>query len=158
MFRRPRLVRPRPDGRYDLKIDVEQRRFLARLAGELRDLVTDDEPGTERLFPSPYPDDPERDAGWHAVVRHELVEAHLAAITTVERTAELSVIDEGELAQWMTAMNALRLVLAERLGIDDEHDDVDPGRPDDPRAPAFNLYHHLGFVLDEIVRARSERL
>jgi hypothetical protein len=150
-----RIVRHRRDGRYDLDLPEEHRELLVRLLGELRELVTSDDPGLERLFPSPYPDDPERDAGWHALVRHELVDQHLGAIRTVEDTARAEVLDDEQLARWMTSVNALRLVLGTRLQV--EEDDP-PVPPSDPRAGAFALYELLGWLLEEIVRARSGSL
>ncbi|HSL56834.1 MAG TPA: DUF2017 family protein [Acidimicrobiales bacterium] len=152
---RSHLVRHRGDGRYQLRFPPEHRQLLGQLVGELRAVVTSDEPGIERLFPSPYPDDPERDAGWHALVRHELVERHLEAIEVVETTLDADELDEDELARWMTAVNALRVVLGTRLDVSEDDEPVDPS---DPRFGAFALYDVLGWVLDEIVRARSDAL
>lgn len=150
-----RMIRPRRDGGYDVDLPDDHRELLVRLLGELRELVTGDDPGLERLFPSPYPDDPERDAGWHALVRHELVERHLDAIRLVEDTARADVLDDEQLAGWMTSVNALRLVLGTRLQVTE---DDEPVPPSDPRYGAFALYEVLGWLLEEIVRARADTL
>ncbi len=49
---------------------------------------------------------------------------------------------------WLRTLNAIRLVLGARLGIDDELtaelvDDLDP---DDDRAPVADVYHWIGYV------------
>jgi len=150
-----RTVRLRRYGRYDMRLPDDHRELIAGLAAELAELVATDDPGLERLFPSPYPDDAERDAGWHALVRHELVERHLESIAVVRETAHAEVVDDEQLARWMTAVNALRLVLGTRLQVGE---DDEPVRPSDPRYGAFALYEVLGWLLEEIVRGRSEAL
>ena len=53
---------------------------------------------------------------------------------------------------WMTALNDVRLVLGTRLGIEDDEDGADVPE-DDPRAPAFALYHYLGWLVSQVVDA-----
>ena len=54
-----------------------------------------------RLFPTAYPDDPERDAEYQRFMREELVASHLGAIDRVERTLESEELTEAELLGWM---------------------------------------------------------
>jgi hypothetical protein len=53
----------------------------------------------------------------------------------------------------MGAVNDLRLVLGTRLDVTEDMDDIEL---DDPRAPAFHVYHYLTYVLSEIVNALAE--
>ena len=49
---------------------------------------------------------------------------------------------------WLRTLNAMRLVLGARLGIDDEQDAelVDDLEPDDERTPVADVYHWIGYV------------
>lgn len=150
------LIAPRPDGSFDLRISAVERQFLVGVCGQLRALLLqgDDDPSLRRLFPTAYPDDEEREAFYRQMVRDELRDKHLAALETIERTASSTTLSIDELTQWMTAVNALRLVLGTRLDVteDDEPFDVDE---DDPDFAARLAYDLLSQVLGLIVRALS---
>ncbi|MBN9170383.1 MAG: DUF2017 family protein, partial [Microbacterium sp.] len=62
------------------------------------------------------------------------------------RTTHIVRLDPEQLRAWLRTLAALRLVLAIRLGIDDE-DDHDE---DDPR---FGVYDWLGYRLEGLVHA-----
>ena len=49
---------------------------------------------------------------------------------------------------WLGVLNDTRLVLGARLGVTEDDHDV---APDDPRAPAFAMYHWLTWVQGELV-------
>ena len=59
--------------------------------------MTTDDPSVRRLFPTAYHEDPERDREYQQLVRDELLERRLAALATVEATAEADELDEEEL-------------------------------------------------------------
>ena len=73
----------------------------------------------------------------------------LAALAPGEGKADPEVaIPVLEQDAWLRTLNAIRLVLGARLGIDDELtaelvDDLDP---DDDRAPVADVYHWIGYV------------
>lgn len=153
-----RIKRLGPD-RYRVNLPENERDLLATLLPQLRQLLavgaSENDPSLTRLFPTAYANDPERDAGYHALVRDELLERRFAALDTVEST--LDAADGGEvsgeaLSAWMRAANDLRLVLGTRL---DVGEDDDPGSidPDDPDASAWAIYHYLGMLVAVIVDA-----
>lgn len=55
-------------------------------------------------------------------------------------------LTDDDARAWLRTLAALRLILASRLGIEDESDDD----PDDPR---FGVYEWVGYRLDGLVRA-----
>lgn len=145
--------------RYRIDLPVGERDVLASLLPQLRELLATDDPSLTRLFPTAYPDDPERDAGYRALVRDELLEKRFAALDVVQSTvAALGdgpvEVDGDELSAWMRSINDLRLVLGTRLDVseDDQHHGLDP---DDPDAPALALYDYLGMLVATIVDALS---
>lgn len=152
------LIAPRPDGHFELRIGAVERRFLLDVCNQLRELLlhAGDHPALQRLFPTAYPDDEEREAFYRQMVRDELRDRHLAALETIERTAKASTLSPDELTQWMTAVNALRLVLGTQLGIaeDDEPAEV---VDDDPDSAARLAYDLLTQMLWLIVKALSGR-
>ena len=144
-------------GRYRISLPEAEQDLLRALVPQLRDLLTTDDPSLARLFPTAYADDPERDAGYHAMVRDELLERRFAGLDALERTVEGGEVDEDTLSAWMRGLNDLRLVLGTRLDVseDDDPADIDP---DDPLAPAWSIYHYLGGLQSMIIDALAQEL
>jgi hypothetical protein len=154
-FRR-RVSRTR-HGTYALRLPGPERELLADLVVQLRELLelTTDDPSVRRLFPTAYHEDPERDREYQQLVRDELLERRLAALATVEETAEADEVGEAQLTAWLTALNDLRLVLGTRLDVSEDQDALDG---DDPAAPAMAVYGYLSVLLGDVVDALAEDL
>ena len=155
-LRRSRIRRAGP-GRYAIALPKPERELLLDLAEQLRDvlLATTEDPTLRRLFPTAYHDDPDRDREYQQLVRDELLERRLAALTLIEETASADELDEAGLTGWLTALNDLRLVLGTRLDVSEDDLRVDPNDPD---APAYAVYHYLGMLLGEVVDALESDL
>ena len=155
MFRRP--IRPLGADAYALALDSGERAVLRSVARELRALVEADDPAVARLFPAAYRDDPDAAAEFDRLVRDGLVSGRVAALATVDRTADAERLGHDELESWCGALNDLRLVLGERLGVTEDLYEraVDPS---DPRAPDLALYGWLSWLQSEIVEVLSAGL
>lgn len=155
LFRRP--VEPLAGGGYRLRLGASEREVLLDLCRELRGLVEDDDGAVARLFPPAFRDDPEASAEYDRLVRGELVSGRLAALETVSRTIEAERLDEEQLEAWCGALNDLRLVLGERLGVTEEtyERELDPR---DPRAPELAVYGWLTWLQGNVVEALASRL
>jgi hypothetical protein len=148
IFRRS-WVRRRGDGTYELDLPDGVREALPHLGAELEGLLGSDEPVMARLFPTAYPDDPEREAGYQALIRGELIDRHRAGLELVAATASADRLTHDELVTWMTTVNAMRLVLGTALGVEDDVDlEIDD---DDPRSLTNQLYLVLSVLLDDIL-------
>ncbi len=147
-----RIKRMRKGG-FDLRLPEPERQLVASLVGQLRGVLTADDvaadPGTRRLFPSAYADDPGRDEEYRAMVHDDLLTARLAALDVVEETVGASTLDEAQLLAWMGAVNDLRLVLGTRLEVTEETD-LDPA-VDDPHAQALQVYGWLGWLQESLL-------
>ncbi len=150
-FRRP--VTRRSDGRYRIRLDAEARALLARLADELDPILEDPsaDPGLTRLFPPAHPDDVMAEAQWQIEMGDALIRSRREALAVV-RDHDGADLEENAMVGWVQAINALRLVLAERLGIADE-DTVPEISEDDPQLPAWALYDFLSWLVDAAARA-----
>jgi len=156
MIFRNRAVRRRGDGTYVQSFHDSIPELLVDLGRQLDDILDSDDPDLRRLFPTAYPDDPEKDAGYQILARSDLTDARREAIATVRRTATSEILTEDELMDWMALTNDLRLVLGTKLDVgEDDSNEIDP---DDPDAPMIEIYHLLGVVLYEIVLALSDGL
>ncbi len=157
MIFRNRAVKRRSDGTFVQSFHRSIPALLVDLGGQLEEVIDSDDPDLRRLFPTAYPDDPEKDAGYQILARSELSDARRVAVATVRRTHDNEVLTEDELTDWMALTNDLRLVIGTKLDVaeDDSYADVDP---DDPRLPILEIYHVLGSVLHEIVEALSDAL
>jgi Domain of unknown function (DUF2017) len=155
VFRRRRapVLSRRRDGRWQLNLEPDERRLLASLAEQLRDLLDDepDDPSLERLRPPAYPDDPEAEAGYRLLAGEELRESRHAALAVLASTGELEVIDDDQATAWMQAINALRLVVGTRLDVSE--DDEGPTSLADPDAPMWALYGYLTQLLGRTIEA-----
>jgi len=154
IFGSKRVKRVGP-GRYRVSLPEPEQDLLRTLVPQLRDLLTTDDPSLTRLFPTAYADDPERDAGYHALVRDELLERRFAALDALERTIDGGEVDEATLSAWMRALNDLRLVLGTRLDVSEDDDPADLD-PEDPTAPAWAIYHYLGALQGMVVEALAQ--
>ncbi len=154
MGRPKRAVRPLRDGRFAFEVAVELKIFVAQLAEELSGVLGQDAPMLRRLFPTAYPDDPERDAGYQVFARGELIEQRQAAIAEVRSTVDSDVLTLTQLTAWMKTVNDLRLVLGTQLDVsEDQPAELDD---DDPSPDAMHIYHLLGVFLEEIIDALSK--
>jgi len=150
LFRRIRRLR---DGGYRFGLSDPERAALRELLPQLRGLLTEapaDDPRLRRLFPTAYPQDPEKDAEYVRYMREELVASRLGALTLVEGVLGSTELTEAELLAVMRALNDIRLVLGTMLDV--QEDDPVPDF-DDPESGPLLLYHGLGGLLEEIVAA-----
>ena len=123
---------------------------MANLAAQFRSLLSEDAgPDQRRLYPSAYPNDPERDADYVALVHDDLLRSRLEAADVVTATVGNETLEPDELEQWMVVLNSLRLVLGTRLDIS-EADEFDPEAPD---VAERSLLLWLGLLLEEAVEA-----
>jgi Domain of unknown function (DUF2017) len=155
LWRRP--VEALPDGGYRLRLGAGEREALLDLADELTGLVETDDAAVGRLFPAAFRDDAEASAEFDRLVHGELVSGRLAALETVRRTVAADRLDEEQLAAWCGALNDLRLVLGERLGVTEDtyERELDP---DDPRAPELAVFGWLTWLQGNVVEALASRL
>ena len=145
------------DGRFRVRLLRRERELLQALPGELRQLLADDDPSLVRLFPPAYADDERADAEYRGLVRGELLDGKLAALRTLEETADAERLDEGELEAWLGALESLRLVLGTRIDVTEETYAAPPD-PRDANAPLVALYGWLSWLQEEAVGALASTL
>jgi hypothetical protein len=117
-----------------------------------------DDPALARLFPDGYTDDPEASADFRRYTEPSLRAAkRLATRTALETIGEpgrrqVLSLEQAEL--WLRALNDTRLVLGERLGVDDDWDVVAASlAEDDPRRSLYWVYDRLTYLQETLVRS-----
>ncbi|CAN5805105.1 hypothetical protein BH23ACT2_BH23ACT2_10940 [soil metagenome] len=157
IFRRNQVARRRPDDRFDLILEPRLREVISSLLGELDEVLEagPDDPSLRRLSPPAYLHDPEKDEEYRLLAGDELRTSRRAAIDAVRRSIERDVLDEDELWQWLQSLNALRLVVGTRLGIEDDDTprNVDE---DDPDAPLWSIYDFTTWLQHSVVDALGD--
>ena len=129
---------------------------LERWANERDSAPLDrDDPALARLFPEAS-SNPDEASEFRRLMEAELrtqkasdAAIVLAALAPAEGVADPEVaIPVSEQDAWLRTLNAMRLVLGARLGIDDDKDAelVDDLDPEDERAPVADVYHWVGYV------------
>ncbi len=149
------LFRPTEDGRFEVELPVEARQTLLSLAQGLEAVQTSGRPETKRLFPTAYPHDAERDAGYQIFAQDQLIEGRRQAIEVLARTVEAPALSTDELQAWMGIVNDLRLVLGTMLDVSEDDDRFDLEGPD---GQARLLYHYLGEIMSSMVYALANTL
>lgn len=152
-FLRP--FRHRDDGTIAVQLSGTERQLLSSLLGELRERLDDDgegltEPGFERLFPVVHPEDPDAEAEWARLVHDELRQSQVASADLVTDTLQAETVTADQLGAWLQSINALRLVLGTRIGVEEDREAFDPDAPD---APAWIAYDWLTQLCDGAVQA-----
>ena len=114
-----------------------------------------------RLLPDFHASDPELAAGLRQLHEPSLIAAKdSAAVTLLDslpRGGGTVRLDEQQAGAWMTALNDVRLAIAERIGLteDDEEPAALAGGDDAVRA-MWHTYQWLTMVLDSLVVASME--
>lgn len=155
LFRRNRMFAPRSDGRFDVNLAPESKQGILALAEELEEVQSTDRPEIRRLFPTAYPDDPERDAGYQIFARDQLIEKRRAAVEIIRETADAETLTAEQLGSWMGVLNDLRLVLGTMLDVTEDEDPIDM---ESPEAETQLLYRYLGEVVHHMVEALTTSL
>ncbi len=142
-------------GRVVVEIPPDEQEMLRHVLPQLREmLMADDDPALRRLAPPARPDDEEAEHEYRDMVGDDLLRTRLEAIELVENGIEGASLDEDQVGAWMQSLNALRLILGERLDIDmignEALTDLDP---DDDRAPVLALFEWIGWLLEQLVEA-----
>lgn len=144
---------PLRDGRYRLRLAEDERALVGSLCRELRETLETDDRAVPRLFPPAHRDDPETAAEFDRLARDGLLAGRLAALRTVADTLGQEVLDQEQLSAWCGALNDLRLVLGDRIGVT-EHMDESLFRT----SPDHALYGWLTYLQAATVDALASRL
>lgn len=155
--RRRRVVLRRRDDDYELDLGPVERQVLTNLCGELRAALEsgDANPSLRRLFPPAYADDPDHQKAYESLVGDELVKSRLDALATVERSCESGVVRREELDAWLTALNAMRLVIGTQLDVNENHETFDLDERD-PDFHAHVVYDFLTGLLAVVLMEAAE--
>ena len=153
-LRRNPVVRRQSDGTFSLVLPQDQRDVVVRLLGDLDELLVEspDDPSARRLQPPDYLHDPDRDMGYQLLAGEELRTSRHAAIESSIDAIGRASLTEEELWAWAQSLNALRLVVGTRLGI--EQDDYPrPSDPDDENAPFWAVLDFTSEVQYWVLKA-----
>ena len=150
-------VHPLAEGGYRVRLARDERGLLNLLAAELEELVTAADPAVARLFPAAHRDDHAAEEEYRRLTRSSLVDGRMRALATLRLTSSAERLTQEQADAWCGALNDLRLVLGERLGVtEDLYDDgIDPNNP---RAPELAIYAWLTWLQGSIVEALASRL
>jgi len=147
---------------YIINLDDDERHFIRRLVGEVRELLTSmpvGDPKMARLFPPAYThasgEDADAETEYQRLMRDELVASRLDSIGRIDElladTSSTTMSGE-QLNAFVVSLNSVRLILGTILDITDEDDDEDDD-PDSPLAAEMAMYHFLSWLLDSAVTA-----
>ena len=148
------------DDRVVVDLPEDEQEMLAHVLPQLRELVMgESDPALRRLSPPARPDDDEAETFYRQMVTDDLLQSRLEAIEIVEQGIGGTELDDEGVSAWMHSLNALRLVLGERLDVDIIGNDALENLPDDDdRVGIVALYEWLGWLLEQLVAAAMNAL
>jgi len=120
------------------------------------------DPALVRLFPEAYPGDAEASSEFRRFTLDGLTDRKLRNARTVIATLEDATsatgtteirLDPQAAQAWVRTLTDIRLVLASRLGIDDEESEAPGG---EPWVVVGDVYDWLGWVQDSLVSALED--
>lgn len=132
--------------RIRVRLTDEEREVLATLLG----LVADAGDATRRLDYRAHPDDPAAEDRYRELVGDSLDSLRHADRRRFGDTVGDASIDAETAESWIRVVGEARLILAERLGIDD---DAWEEHHDPTASPDAALISYLGYLQDALVRA-----
>lgn len=109
-----------------------------------------EDPALQRLFPNPYPHDAEAASEHRRFATDDARRRKIADAETVLAGTPVGAlpvrVPVAEVGAWLKTLNALRLVIATRLGIDDADAmaELAEAPDDDPRLVGASLLDYLG--------------
>jgi hypothetical protein len=152
------VKREGPD-RFRLRLSAKERDAVATFAGQLRQLLTSEDPSSDgavaRLFPAPYEDDVLANLEYEQAHGNELLLAKLEALDTVERTLSRDELTEDELLAWLGSLNTIRLVVGTRLDVTESSTFRDFA-DDEVSSGLFEMYGYLTWLEGWMIEAVSE--
>ncbi len=143
------------DDQVVVNLPNDEQQMLAHVLPQLRELVmAETDPALRRLRPAARPDDDEAEAAYREMIDNDLLRSRLEAIEIVEEGIGGAMLDDEGVSAWMHSLNALRLVLGERLDVDVIGNEALEDLPDDDdRVGIVALYEWLGWLLEQLVAA-----
>jgi hypothetical protein len=161
----------RRDGRACVaRFGPDEVRVLRKVVTEVIALLSDGfdrtDPVVDRLFPDPYPEDPEPAADFRRYTEGDLKSGKIdqagAILAALPSTGGGEVRLDAEAAEaWLRALTDARLALGIRLEIEDEtdlEDELDDAVLRDPtsqRVFQLSVYAYLGYLQESLVEAIS---
>lgn len=133
-------------------VEVELLAELTDQVGELLAFRDGADPALARLLPDAYRDDPEAASEFRRLMEDDLVSRKQANARVVRESlgdGQVS-LSRGAVQSWLRTLTDLRLVIAARLGIEE---DTDAGA-DDPFLQ--DVYGWLGYVQSSILDALED--
>lgn len=117
------------------------------------------DPAFSRLLPDAYPEDADASAEFRRFTSDEIVQRKIenarAVIASLARADPRGRVplDEAAAQSWLRTLTDLRLVLASRLGIEQ---DGDEGRMDDEGLALQRLYMWFGYLQESLLQALGD--
>ena len=154
MARHHRFRRDR-QGRFRLGLEGPEQQLLAVLPRQVQEMLEQKDPATTRVFPVAYPADARAEADYREMMGTQLLQQHQRCLDTLAATAANPTIDDGEMHEWLDAVEVLRLVLGTQLDVSEDGPVPDET---DPRFAQLTVYHYLSMLQTEIVDALAAAL
>lgn len=141
----------------DVRLGLAEREVL-RAIPDLLSSVGDPggDPAAARLSPSPYPDDPSAAAEYARLMDEELSRARQddRAAFQAGMDDHRASLEEEQAEAWLRVIGEARLVLASRLGI--QEDGWEGRMPESD--PGVALLHYLGWLQEQLIDVLAETL
>lgn len=132
-------------------IEVAILQDLAAQVAELLESADPNDPARSRLLPDAYLNDPESAAEFRRLTEAELAARKASAVRFVADSVAPAVrLDTAQTLDWLRALTDIRLVIASRLGIENDGDEGDDSS--DEQRFLRNAFDWLGYLQDSMLQ------
>jgi hypothetical protein len=138
------------DGGVGVRLRPWERRLVG-IALDLLDGLAPDDPAASRLDYVAHADDPEAEERFRDLTAGMLAEARTADRAAVRASLGAATLSDDDAGSWLRVIGEARLVLAGRMGIDE--DGWEGGDPPPGKSAEWALLHGLGYLQDLLVAA-----
>ncbi len=148
-------VRQIDENRFENLLTDEEKELLGMLPAVVVEAIESHSPYVTRLFPPTYPFD---DAAQRDIERADpdsLADAHRRLLEGLAASVTKPVLTHEDLANWVGAINDIRLLIGTAL---DVYEEMDRPGEDDPRFQDFVIFDYLTWLQGSLLEFLSRQV
>ena len=148
-------VRQIDENRFENLLTDEEKELLGMLPGVVVEAIESHSPYVTRLFPPTYPFDDAAQRDIEKADTDSLADAHRRLLEGLAASVTKPVLTHEDLANWVGAINDIRLLIGTAL---DVYEEMDRPGEDDPRFQDFVIFDYLTWLQGSLLAFLSQQV
>ena len=148
-------VRQIDENRFENLLTDEEKELLGMLPSVVVEAIESHSPYVTRLFPPTYPFDDAAQRDIEKADTDSLADAHRRLLEGLAASVTKPVLTHEDLANWVGAINDIRLLIGTAL---DVYEEMDRPGEDDPRFQDFVIFDYLTWLQGSLLAFLSQQV